>query len=84
MESKPITIAQQLEILRDILSIRKLLKVGGSYTVVLPKEWVECFCLHTGNDYWVSIRLEGNNIILTPLKEEDLEGLRIETKKGEH
>ena len=75
-------LATKLEVLQGSLGIKKVLRIGNSYAVVLPKEWVEFFCLRANNNYWAIIEPGDNNsVVLRPLVEQDIEGIEVSAKK---
>ena len=76
--------AQKVELLwrLGLLSIKKAQKVGGSYCVFLPHDWVELFCLKAGDNYWVQMSLlPDNSLLIIPLDEATIEGVLIKARE---
>lgn len=51
-----------------IIRLKKLRKLGGSLVLVLPKVWVEFMCKLEEDGYWVEVRVNKNQIIITGYK----------------
>ena len=46
----------------QIVSLKQLTKVGDSYSLILPKEWVKVFARRDERGrYWVKIKYTGEN-----------------------
>lgn len=62
-----------------IFGIRRLVKVGSSEALVLPRAWINVCALKVGKGNWVKLSqtLEGN-IQVSSLTEEELEGIELE------
>lgn len=65
----------------EVFEARKLIKLGRSFTLVIPKAWVDVFA----PDGWVEFEYaENGEWIIRPLTEEKLEVIRnVPTRSGE-
>jgi len=46
---------------------KKLIKLGRSYAIVLPRSWIDVFGYEVAGSYWVKFDQSGNSIKLEPL-----------------
>jgi len=75
-------IAEKIKILAKmkVYGIRKLVRVGDSYAMIVPIQWLSVNAIQVGNDYYVAMRLENNDIIFSPVDKEFLEEIIIRRK----
>ena len=59
-----------LEILKEFKLFQRIMKIGGSYALILPKDWVEYCALVTDEDkdpiYWLKMDIENNRLVFYP------------------
>jgi hypothetical protein len=49
----------------EVVTIKKLLKVGNSHALVIPKDWLRFFTKpDSKGDIWVRIKYDGSSTIL--------------------
>lgn len=73
-------IEEKLKVLQSmgVLGIRKLIPVGGSYAVIIPKEWIDYYTLQTNSGYWVKLLpTEEGNILLASVTEDEVKSLYV-------
>lgn len=69
----------KLKDLRGIFGIRKLHKVGDSYMITVPKEWVMLYGLQDEHgDSWVIISFQAGKIVISPLDESLVDSIKNE------
>jgi len=68
-------ISQREAIMQLGMSGKKLVRVGGSLAILIPKIWVRIHAFEVDGHYWVRIKQEGNSLIITPLDKD--EALRL-------
>ena len=74
---------QQIKLLAEskVFGITKLIRIGGSYGVTLPKIWVDFNTVEVDDDYYCRLEVEGNALIFSPISPQDIEGIIIKEKK---
>lgn len=79
---RDLEIEQKVKVLSQLgFGIRKVSRLGNSYAIIVPKEWVEYFCLRTDDAYWVQMSIdEDNTLRISPLTEADLKAIRVRKK----
>ena len=63
--------------------ITKLIRIGGSYGVILPKMWLEFNGTEIDGDYYCRLDVEDNALIFRPITPDDLEGVVIKEKQDD-
>lgn len=62
------------------LGIRKLLRIGDSYALTLPKFWVRWHCFETDGEYYVQLTVEGSMLRFSPIDEDTLKKVMVREK----
>lgn len=62
--------------------VKKLVRIGGSYAVVVPKIWINFNAVEIDGDYYFKMGVEGNELVLKAITDEDLEGVSIKPKSS--
>jgi hypothetical protein len=65
---------------RKAFGIRKLLSIGNSYAIVIPKFWVEYNCLEIDGDYFMQLDVEGESIRFSPINVDSLKAVKVKEK----
>ena len=76
-----------MKILAELLSVRRAVRVGGSYYLPLPKEWVEFCCELIEGNYWFKTQFDDQQLIITNLDQKSWNELhstihRVDKKGG--
>jgi hypothetical protein len=66
---------KEIDLIREMFSLKKVLKTGGSYALLLPRDWVDIYCDEIDGDYWVEAGFNGKEITLTAISQKDFERL---------
>ena len=65
-----------LELLKEFKLFQRVIKLGGSYALVLPKDWVEYTAFVTDEDtepvYWLKMEIDDNRLIFYPPSKKDI------------
>lgn len=74
---------QKIKLLAETkaFGITKLIRIGGSYGITLPKIWVDFNAVEVEGDYYCRIEVENNALIFRPITQDDLEGIVIKEKR---
>jgi hypothetical protein len=62
---------------KKAFGIRKVLPLGHSYAIVLPKFWVELFCTEIDNKYYMEIDVQDDVVRIHPVDTEALKNIHI-------
>lgn len=62
-------------------AVTKLIRIGGSYGVIVPKLWLDCNTTEIEGDYYCGIEVVGNTLVIRPIQPGDLEGVTIIEKE---
>ena len=63
----------RLEVLEKFFPVKRLKKIGGSYALFLPKEWIDSYCDPVGiEDYFVLMALKEGSITISALSEKEV------------
>ena len=57
--------------------IRKLIIVGNSYAITLPKFWVDMYCTRIDGEYYLKLKVIGGDLLFGAIKPEDVEHIRM-------
>lgn len=63
-----------------LFGMHRLCRIGGSYSLILPKHWVEIFMHRIDDDYYCHIDVVNDTVVLRPASPKDVEGITV---KGE-
>ena len=76
-------IEEKIKILAEqrALGIRRLLRLGNSYAITLPKIWVELHCIEIDGVYYVKIEVQEGELFFSTISPEDIEGIVVKEKK---
>ena len=66
---------------QNILGVTKLIKMGGSFGVTIPRVWVDFHCIDVDDEYYLIMEVEGNRLIFSPINLEDIKDIRIRVKE---
>lgn len=66
---KPITV------IKEAFGIKRIIKIGGSYAVLLPSDWVDIYTDEVQGSHWVELAYNGKDITITALTEGDFQHL---------
>lgn len=64
----------------SLFGVKKLQRIGGSFAVLLPREWVEWSCVEIDGDYYCKMDIADRSLLLSMIAETDLENLDIKGK----
>ena len=64
-----------------LFGIRKLIPIGGSYGLVIPKMWVVMNCVEIDGDYYLKLQVNGDELIFSPISSDDIRKVSIREKK---
>jgi len=67
-----LTEAQKRELILKAFGYKRIDKLGGSYHVILPIMWVRVNTLKVDGEAWAKIVFDGENIVITPIDEAQL------------
>jgi antitoxin component of MazEF toxin-antitoxin module len=78
-----VELEQKIKLLAETkaFGITKLIRIGGSYGITLPKIWVDFNAVEVEGDYYCRIEVENNALIFRPITQDDLEGIVIKEKR---
>lgn len=63
----------ELEVLEKFFPVKRLKKIGGSYALFLPKEWVDSYCEPIGEEiYFVLVTFKKESVIISPLTTDEV------------
>jgi antitoxin component of MazEF toxin-antitoxin module len=60
--------------------IRKLTKFGDSHAIIIPAKWLNIYAMQIDGNYYVEMRVEDDQIIFSPINEEDLLSISVREK----
>lgn len=63
-----------------VFGIKKLIKVGDSYAIIIPLPWLNMNATKINDDYYMTIRVENNSLICSPVDENDIGKLTFKEK----
>jgi len=74
---------QKIKILAEsrMFGISKLVHLGGSYALILPKRWVEVNMTDIDGDYYCGVEVVDDTLVFRPIDPNDLEAVTIKEKK---
>jgi hypothetical protein len=73
---------EKIKILADThaFGIRKLIPLGGSYGLVIPKMWVTANCVEIDGEYYLKLNVVNNELRFSSISPDDIEGIEIKEK----
>lgn len=76
-------VEKKIQILAEsnLSAITKLIRIGGSYGVTLPKIWVDLNMIEIEGEYYCGMEIAGNNIVFRPIEPNDYEAVTIREKE---
>jgi hypothetical protein len=74
---------EKIKILAEsrVFGISKLIHIGGSYGLTLPKRWVEVNMTEIDGDYYCEVEVVGNTIVFRPIDPSEIESVTIKEKE---
>ena len=74
---------QKIKLLGEqkIFGVNKLIRIGGSYGVTLPKIWVDFHCTEIDGEYYCRLEVNEDTLIFSPINIGDIEAVRIKEKQ---
>ena len=60
--------------------VKKLVRLGDSYALVLPKSWVELNGIEIDGNFFVSLNVEGIKLVFSLIDLEGLEEVKVKEK----
>lgn len=78
-------IEQKIKVMAEskILGMTKLIRLGGSYALTVPKMWLEFNATEVEGDYYCQVDVVGNTLIFRPIKPGDIEAVVIKERKDD-
>lgn len=65
----------------DAFGIKKLVKVGDSFALIVPKPWVVMFCTEIENNYYFQLQVENNQLIFSPINTEEVDTINVKRRR---
>ncbi|HEY41518.1 MAG TPA: hypothetical protein G4O18_06625 [Dehalococcoidia bacterium] len=66
----------------EIFGITKLIKIGGSYAIIVPKLWLEFNGVEVDGEYYCRLEVANSQLVFSPIAPEDIESVVIREKKS--
>lgn len=74
---------QKLKLLaeQNIFGINKLIKLGGSYALILPRTWVDIHCISIDDAFYVKLQVIDGKLVFSSIAPRDIADIVIKEKK---
>ena len=66
---------------KHTFGIRKLIELGDSYALTIPKLWVLMNCTELDDSYYLQLNIEDNKLIFMSIDEKEIESISVKEKK---
>lgn len=63
--------------------INKLTKVGDSYFLRIPRNWIHMHCAEIDGDYYFRLEVDGGTLKFSSIELDDVEAVTIKEKQGD-
>jgi len=65
---------------QQAFGIKKAVNLGGSCAIVIPKTWLKWHGVLIDGEYYFKMDVDGETLVLIPITDEDVKGVKLEMK----